>query len=73
MADGRKRPDGKFDVTVTVEAKKLYADGKGKETAASLNETMDIGLFTAEPGKKGFGRKVWWLMSAGRSARACRP
>jgi ABC-2 type transport system permease protein len=50
----RKRADGKFDVTVTVDAQKKYADGKGKETAASLNETMDIGLFMAEPGKKGF-------------------
>jgi len=50
----KKRPDGRFDVTLTVEAKKMYADGKGKETAASLNEAMDIGLFTAEPGKKGF-------------------
>ena len=49
-----KRPDGRFDVTVTIDAKKMYADGKGKETPASLSETMDIGLFTAEPGKKDF-------------------
>jgi len=50
----KKRADGRFDVTLTVEAKKMYADGKGKETEAPLNETMDIGLFTAEPGKKTF-------------------
>ncbi|MFC4442305.1 ABC transporter permease/M1 family aminopeptidase [Caulobacter henricii] len=50
----KKRADGRFDVTLTVEAKKLYADGKGKETESPLNETMDIGLFTAEPGKKDF-------------------
>jgi aminopeptidase N len=53
----KTRADGKFDVTVTVDAVKKYADGKGKETPAALNETMDIGLFTAEPGKKGFDAK----------------
>jgi hypothetical protein len=50
----RKRADGRFDVTVTVDAQKKYADGKGKESGAPLNESMDIGLFLAEPGKKGF-------------------
>jgi ABC-2 type transport system permease protein len=46
-----RRADGRWDVTVTVDARKLYADGKGVETAAPLNESMDVGLFTAEPGK----------------------
>ncbi|NBW07372.1 MAG: aminopeptidase [Caulobacteraceae bacterium] len=50
-----RRADGRWDVTITVEAKKLYASGKGVETEAPLNESIDIGLFTAEPGKKGFG------------------
>ncbi|MGE5500808.1 MAG: M1 family aminopeptidase, partial [Ignavibacteriales bacterium] len=53
----KKRPDGRFDVTMTVEARKLYADGHGKETQAPLNETMDVGLFTAMPGEKGFAHK----------------
>ncbi len=53
----KARPDGKFDVTVTVDAQKKYADGKGRETAAPLNETMDIGVFTAKPGDKGFDAK----------------
>ncbi|HWU79218.1 MAG TPA: M1 family aminopeptidase, partial [Caulobacter sp.] len=57
-ASVKKRADGRFDVTVTVDAQKKYADGKGKETPAALNETMDIGLFTAEPGKKGFDAKA---------------
>jgi aminopeptidase N len=56
-AEVKKRADGKFDVTITVDAQKKYADGKGKETAAALNETMDIGLFTAKPGDKGFDAK----------------
>ncbi len=49
-----KRADGRYDVAFTVEAKKLYADGKGKETAAPLAETIEVGAFLAEPGKKSF-------------------
>jgi aminopeptidase N len=49
------RPDGKFDVTIDVEAHKHYADGKGRETAAPLAENFDVGLFDKEPGKPGFG------------------
>lgn len=56
-ASVKKRADGRFDVTLTVDAQKKYADGKGKETSAPLSETIEIGLFTAEPGKKGFGAK----------------
>ena len=50
------RKDGRFDVTFTVTARKLYADGKGKETEAPMNELLDIGVFTEQPGKKGFGK-----------------
>jgi aminopeptidase N len=53
-ATATKRADGRYDVALTIEARKMYADGKGKETPAPLNETMDIGLFAAEPGKKEF-------------------
>ena len=52
----KKRGDGKFDVTLTVEARKLYADGKGVEKPAPLAETLDVGLFTAMPGEKGFDK-----------------
>lgn len=52
----RRLPNGRWDVTVTVEARKLYADAQGKETEAPLNETFDVGLFTAEPGKGVFDR-----------------
>jgi ABC-2 type transport system permease protein len=51
-----RRTDGKWDVSITIEAKKLYVDGKGKETEAPLNETLDIGLFTAKPGDGAFDR-----------------
>ncbi len=50
----KKRADGRYDVTLTVSARKLYADGAGKETEAPMAETLDVGLFTADPGKPGF-------------------
>ena len=53
----KKRADGRSDVKLVVEAKKMYADGRGKETDAALNEVLDVGLFTAEPGKKDFAQK----------------
>jgi hypothetical protein len=52
-----KRADGKWDVTVAVEAKKFYADGKGKEKEAPLGEYIEIGLFSSEPTGSGFGKK----------------
>jgi ABC-2 type transport system permease protein len=53
-ATATRRRDGRWDVTLTVEARKLYADGQGAETESPLNETFDIGLFSAEPGKGAF-------------------
>ncbi|WP_373048993.1 ABC transporter permease/M1 family aminopeptidase [Vulgatibacter sp.] len=51
------RGDGRFDVTLQVHARKLYADGKGVETEAALGEgeSFDVGLFLEKPGKAGFG------------------
>ncbi|HEX6860362.1 MAG TPA: M1 family aminopeptidase [Caulobacteraceae bacterium] len=50
----KKRADGKYDVTLTIDARKLYADPKGKETEAPMNEVLDVGLFSAMPGDKAF-------------------
>lgn len=52
-----KRADGRFDLTLTVLAEKLYADGKGKETKTPLNEAIDVGIFTVKPSDKAFDRK----------------
>jgi ABC-2 type transport system permease protein len=49
-----KRPDGTYEVTLEIEARKFYADGKGAETEAPLDEPFDVGVFAAEPGKPGF-------------------
>ena len=56
-AGASKRPDGRWDVVLKIEARKLYADAKGTETAAPLEEEMEIGLFNAEPGLGQFDRK----------------
>ena len=53
-AQASKRADGRYDVKIEVEARKLYADGTGKETEAPLDEPFEVGVFTAEPGKSGF-------------------
>jgi hypothetical protein len=50
-------PDGKWTVTLDVEAHKFYADGQGRETETPLDEPFDVGAFTAEPGKKDFKRE----------------
>jgi ABC-2 type transport system permease protein len=49
-----RRPDGKWDVTVPVEARKRYADEKGGEAETPLAERIEVGLFTAEPGRDAF-------------------
>ena len=61
-AKSAQRPDGKFDVSFTVEAKKLHADGQGVETEAPLAEAFEIGAFSAEPGKKGYRRESVMLL-----------
>jgi len=55
-AKATKRADGKWDVTFVIDGKKFYADGKGKETEAPMSEMFEVGVFTAQPGKKGFSK-----------------
>ncbi|MGD0863940.1 MAG: M1 family aminopeptidase [Rhizomicrobium sp.] len=63
-ATWKKRNDGEYDVAVSVEAHKFYADGKGKETETPMDEQVPIGAFLEEPGKKDFGKsKVLYLQS----------
>ena len=56
-ASAKRRPDGRWDVTLKVDGKKVYADGKGKETAAPLDESLDVGVFARSPADKGFSAK----------------
>ncbi len=55
-AKATPRPDGRFDVVITVEAKKLQADGQGVETEAPLDEAFEIAVFTEKPGDKRFNK-----------------
>jgi ABC-type transport system involved in multi-copper enzyme maturation permease subunit len=64
-----RRPDGKWDVTVPVEAKKFYASGEGSEREAPLDEHIEIGLFTAEPGREAFDQSHVLMMER-RSIRS---
>ena len=57
-----KRADGRWDVTVRVEATKRQANAAGEEREAALDDFIDIGLFTAEPGAAAFGSNDVLLM-----------
>jgi ABC-2 type transport system permease protein len=55
-AVAKKRSDGRYDITLTVDAKKLIADGQGKETEVPMAERVDLGLFSVRPDAKTFDR-----------------
>ena len=44
----RQRDDGTYVVTMTVEAHKVRADGKGVETEIEIGDWIDIGVFGEE-------------------------
>lgn len=41
-------PDKKFKVTLTVQARKVKADGSGKESPMSIDDYIDIGVFSGK-------------------------
>jgi hypothetical protein len=43
------RDDGRFDVTLTIEARKLIADGAGVETEEDFAFPVDVGVFSKHP------------------------
>lgn len=51
-----RRPDGRWDVTVPIQAHKFYAGGRGEEREAPLRDRIEVGLFTALPGHGAFDR-----------------
>jgi ABC-type transport system involved in multi-copper enzyme maturation permease subunit len=58
-ATAQKRSDGKYDVTVQVEAQKFKADPKGNETEVPIDDWIDIGAFAkSEKGKK-YGKTLY--------------
>ncbi len=55
QADAQRQADGRWALTLKLSARKLAADGRGVETEEAFSdEPFDIGVFSAEPGRKGF-------------------
>ncbi|MES3098725.1 ABC transporter permease/M1 family aminopeptidase [Sphingomonas faeni] len=53
-ASTRKLQDGTYETTLTIDAAKFYANGTGAEKAASLADTIDVGVFDQRPGLGSF-------------------
>ncbi len=47
-AGSQKMPDGTYKVTLTVEGRKVYADGNGVESPAPLHDWIDVGVFSGK-------------------------
>ncbi len=60
-ATAKKRPDGKYDVTMKVHAAKVYVNGVGKETPGKIDIPIDIGVFSRAPDGKEDHEKVLYL------------
>jgi len=44
-ATATRRPDGRYDVTMTVRTDKIHADSLGNETPVPVHEYLEVGLF----------------------------
>ena len=46
-AEGRRRPDGRYDVSLRVAARKVHCDGTGTESEAPMDDYLDVGVLDA--------------------------
>ncbi|HEY4559381.1 MAG TPA: M1 family aminopeptidase, partial [Lysobacter sp.] len=53
-----QRPDGRWDVTVPVTARKVYVADDGRETRGPLAEPIGIGLFASDPAEDASSRSA---------------
>jgi len=70
-ATAKKRADGKYDVTIHVDAKKFKADEKGEEREVPVNDWIEIGAFAKPPKGKKYGKTLYRdrvLMKSGEGA-----
>jgi ABC-type transport system involved in multi-copper enzyme maturation permease subunit len=58
-ATARRRPDGKYDVTLNIETHKFKADAKGNETEVPVNDWIDIGAFAKPENDRKYGRTLY--------------
>jgi ABC-2 type transport system permease protein len=54
-----KRKDGKYDVTINVEARKFKADGEGIESEVAVDDWIDIGAFAAPGNGEQYGATLY--------------
>ena len=55
-AKAKKRPDGKYDVTVQIETHKYKADDKGNETEVPVDDWIEVGALAAPEKGKHYGK-----------------
>ncbi|WP_363797772.1 M1 family aminopeptidase [Lysobacter firmicutimachus] len=60
-ATSKRRADGKYEVTMRLHAAKRYADGKGKESPAPMDDWIEIGVFARGPSGEEADEKPLWL------------
>jgi hypothetical protein len=60
-ATARKLADGKYEVALTYEAKKLQVEGQGAETPRKLEEWLDVGVFGRKKGAPESTEKVLYF------------
>ncbi len=60
-ASAKKRADGRWDVTLALHAGKVHVDGVGNETAARIDQPIDIGVFARPAQGKGEEPPVLFL------------
>jgi len=58
-AKAARRADGKYDVTIHVDAKKFKADAKGEEREVPVNDWIEIGAFAKPPKGKKYGKTLY--------------
>ena len=58
-ATAAKRADGRYDVTINVEARKFKADATGKETEVPVDDWIDIGAFAKPASGKKYGDTLY--------------
>jgi aminopeptidase N len=67
VSDAVTRRQGlEWTTTLTLSAEKFYANGKGEDTKAKLDEPVEVGLFSARPGLGAFSARDVVLMGRER-------
>jgi ABC-2 type transport system permease protein len=75
-AKARKRSDGKYDVTIQLEARKFKADDQGNQHEVPVNVWIEIGALAAPQKGKKYGKVLHRErehMSTGYPSLPCRP